>query len=628
MGTNHVGHRRAFAAVAVIALAASALPALTSVASAAAVPTFAAGSATVVEGDSGTRIAYVPITLSDPATTQVSVGYTVTPGSAAAGTDFRTRSGTSTFKLRGNGPTSVATFVAVTIYPDTTLEGDETFVVTLANATGGAAIGGATGIGTIRDDDTSSGLRVSTGSAQIYEGDSGPARPAKISVTLSEAANAPVAVGYTLTAVTATPGTDIKTRSGTLVFNPSPSTGRTPVKKAVSALVYPDPIAEGSETAVLTLTSVSGGSGAVLNYDVGTVTIVNDDAVTPDSDGDRLPNSVETDTGVFVGTGNTGTDPFNADTDGDGIDDGDEVLGTLAGLALPNLGTSPLKQNLLLEFDWFDDANDCAAHSHQPTATAINGFEAAFANAPISNPDGTTGIDVISDYGQGGAFTGGNLIADADGVIAGGVFNTDYVNDKAANFAASRNGYFHYVLNPHRYNTNSGSSGQASIFGDDMIVSLNCANSNTNVRNTIMHELGHNLNLRHGGNVDTNYKPNYNSVMNYLYQFPGVDTNCTPPGDGLLDYSHGTRISLNENSLNETLGTCGSGFPWDWNGNAVVETNVVFNLNPLFDAALTTLTDSNDWANVAFGGVGGAGAGNRTIAPEVVSEQPVPLAFR
>ena len=60
-------------------------------------------------------------------------------------------------------------------------------------------------------------------------------------------------------------------------------------------------------------------------------------------------------------------------------------------------------------------------------------------------------------------------------------------------FAANRNGYFHYVLLPHRYNTNSNSSGQAEVQGDDLIVSLYCANSNTNVANTIMHEVGHNL---------------------------------------------------------------------------------------------------------------------------------------
>ena len=58
-----------------------------------------------------------------------------------------------------------------------------------------------------------------------------------------------------------------------------------------------------------------------------------------DADGDRLPDAVETDTGIYVGP-STGTDPTVADTDGDGISDGDEVLGTTAGLHLPALGTS------------------------------------------------------------------------------------------------------------------------------------------------------------------------------------------------------------------------------------------------------------------------------------------------
>jgi hypothetical protein len=48
-----------------------------------------------------------------------------------------------------------------------------------------------------------------------------------------------------------------------------------------------------------------------------------------DSDGDGLLNSVETDTGSFVDENDTGTDPFDADTDDDGLEDGAEVaLGT------------------------------------------------------------------------------------------------------------------------------------------------------------------------------------------------------------------------------------------------------------------------------------------------------------
>jgi hypothetical protein len=44
-----------------------------------------------------------------------------------------------------------------------------------------------------------------------------------------------------------------------------------------------------------------------------------------DDDGDGLLDAVETDTGTFVGPGDTGTDPLLADTDGDTFDDGEEV---------------------------------------------------------------------------------------------------------------------------------------------------------------------------------------------------------------------------------------------------------------------------------------------------------------
>jgi hypothetical protein len=44
-----------------------------------------------------------------------------------------------------------------------------------------------------------------------------------------------------------------------------------------------------------------------------------------DSDDDGLPDSVETNTGVYVSPQDTGTDPNNPDTDGDGMGDGWEV---------------------------------------------------------------------------------------------------------------------------------------------------------------------------------------------------------------------------------------------------------------------------------------------------------------
>jgi len=328
-----------------------------------------------------------------------------------------------------------------------------------------------------------------------------------------------------------------------------------------------------------------------------------------DTDGDRLPDCVETNTGVFVSPDDTGTDPMVADTDGDGIDDGDEVLGTLDGLDLPGMGLSPLQENILLEYDWFDDNLDpgtCGAHSHRPTQEIVDRVEAAFANAPRVNPDGTTGVVIIQDWGQGGAFTGGNLVPDDNGVIAGTTSGTEFRTIKQNNFADNRRGYFHYVLLPHRYNTNSGSSGVAELPGDDLVVSLYCFGSTNNVSNTIMHELGHNLGLRHGGNENCNYKPNYNSVMNYAFQFPGVDVDCDAEGDGVLDYSVGDRIDLNESSLNENLGTCGD-TEIDWNNNSNIESNVTVDINSdgnsTCGGVFTTLRDNDDWANIFFLGL-------------------------
>lgn len=47
----------------------------------------------------------------------------------------------------------------------------------------------------------------------------------------------------------------------------------------------------------------------------------------PDDDNDSLLDTVETGTGNFVSESDTGTSPTLPDTDGDGIDDGDEVAG-------------------------------------------------------------------------------------------------------------------------------------------------------------------------------------------------------------------------------------------------------------------------------------------------------------
>jgi hypothetical protein len=314
-----------------------------------------------------------------------------------------------------------------------------------------------------------------------------------------------------------------------------------------------------------------------------------------DRDGDRLADAVETGTGVFVGPGSTGTDPNSPDSDGDGLSDGDEVLGTRGGLDLPSLGVSPVHKDILIEYDWFDDGVGCGPHTHKPTGEMLDKVARMFANAPVANPDGKGGIHIIQDVGQLG---GGNFIPDADGILIGSVFGSEFQSYRSANLAPNRAGYFHYTLFAHEYSDIPGSSGYAEILGDDLIVTLGCFHAVTDyVANTIAHELGHNLNLYHGGADGLNSKPNYNSVMNYRFQFTGIDTSCDSQGDNVLDYSVGANIPLDENNLDERNGVCG-GTPIDFNFSSTIDAALSYDVN--FDGFFAVLSDHDDWSAVVY----------------------------
>ena len=103
------------------------------------------------------------------------------------------------------------------------------------------------------------------------------------------------------------------------------------------------------------------------------------------------------------------------------------------------MGLNPLRKNILMEYDWFvDGLCGSGSHSHRPTAAVIARFAAAFENAPVSNPDGSTGITTINDYGQGGVFSGGNQVNDANGVLDGGVNGSEFKAHKLAHFNTNR----------------------------------------------------------------------------------------------------------------------------------------------------------------------------------------------
>jgi hypothetical protein len=331
-----------------------------------------------------------------------------------------------------------------------------------------------------------------------------------------------------------------------------------------------------------------------------------------DTDGDRIPDFAETDDGRFIDLMRVGTDPLNPDTDNDGIPDGDELLGTPGGLDLPALGADPLRRTIFVECDWFAGDFDGFVTSYRPTDEVIAPVIEAFRQSPAPNPyDAPPGIDIVFDYGQGEKFTGGNQLPGAPLFI---FFDFEFNILKSQFFNDNRRGYFHYAIFGFAYNDrNNRSSGVAELPGDDFMVTLADYGTPQIMTNTIMHELGHNLDLEHGGDEPLNWKPNYNSVMNYRYQFAGIDLDLDATGDGLPGYSLGISIPLDESAVIEASGIDGQS-PVDWDGDGSIRTDAYpANLNcrtgigacgdgasDCWDDICETLRDHDDWGAILW----------------------------
>lgn len=192
-------------------------------------------------------------------------------------------------------------------------------------------------------------------------------------------------------------------------------------------------------------------------------------------------------------------------------------------------------------------------------------------------------------------------------------------------------------------------SGIAENPGYNFLMARSCFGStpadacSRRISGTFMHELGHNLGLQHGGDEPANYKLNYLSVMNYLYQ-GGIPYRA--PGDTLpfgtwwvsppaaeaarviglrLDYSDAVLPALDEFHLDERAGVggpasstdvtwyysctpvgCRNGFahvaagPLDWNNDGVISSDVTADINwfEFFDPYnlhLSRQTGFDDW---------------------------------
>ena len=332
---------------------------------------------------------------------------------------------------------------------------------------------------------------------------------------------------------------------------------------------------------------------------------------TIDTDGDGLLDCWENDGIDFDGDGTIDLKLY--DVDGNGTIETSE-------------DADPNHKDIYLEIDWMAQ--------HQPNAMAVTDVITSFGNAPVANPDGTLGIRLHIQTDEqalnhnnnfafepctGSAITG---VPDFDATKLNSFGTaTERANANTVNILNAKRFVFHYNLWVHGLLGKGNQSGCAEVPGNDFVTSLGGSSwaminghnqGNRGQQNgTLMHEFGHNLNLRHGGDENINYKPNYLSVMSYARQ---IDNN--PIIGRALDYSPSVLSPLVESNLSEAAGVSGPAGRQTAYGPAPLRTtpaNVAIDWNrdgDTLDVGVSTdvnlrqtgetLTGHDDWANILY----------------------------
>ena len=210
--------------------------------------------------------------------------------------------------------------------------------------------------------------------------------------------------------------------------------------------------------------------------------------------------------------------------------------------------------------------------NHENFPAAIDFVKNKFLTAPgITNPDGLPGINLVvifdkTDIPEPTTSSKCTSIWAGFQILKNAHFGTASEKSSNPNIVTEKEDIFHYGLAIHSQCNLAGISGNGERPGNDFVMSLGDPgwadsdgdghpDGNTDQKAaTLMHELGHNLNLKHGGNYDYPFcKSNYFSVMNHLYEFAGI---VPSP---LIDYSYtngrdSASSLINENNLNEPTG--------------------------------------------------------------------------
>lgn len=233
-----------------------------------AAPTIVIDDVTLAECDTPTTEVMMTFTATiDPATAIASVDWrTESTGSAAAGTDYTTSSGTLSFNSMAATQT-----LDVPVLCDDLAEPDESFQVILSNAAG-AVIVDNTGTGLITNNDT---ITVSIGNAaSVTEGATGTV-PMIFPVTLSQPNPGPgaITVTYSTQDGTASAGSDYTALTNQTLSFPSGANSAT-----ITVDILGDTLFETDQTLDVVISNPQPASLVSLGTATGTGTILNDDA--------------------------------------------------------------------------------------------------------------------------------------------------------------------------------------------------------------------------------------------------------------------------------------------------------------------------------------------------------------
>jgi hypothetical protein len=223
-------------------------------------PAVSVSDCSVTEDDTGQAVCAFGLSLSAPSGQGVSVDFNTADGTALAGQDYLSASGTAFFPAGATSQT-----VGVTIVGDLLDEPDEDFTLSLL-APVNATIADGTATATIVDNDPPPS--VSVGDCAVVEGNSGTT-PCAFTVSLSGPSAFTAGVSYATGDGTATAGPDYTPASGTLSFAPGTTSQPVPVD------VIGDAAIEVDEAFFLNLTAPTN---ATLADDQGIGTIGDDDA--------------------------------------------------------------------------------------------------------------------------------------------------------------------------------------------------------------------------------------------------------------------------------------------------------------------------------------------------------------